>query len=332
MKKIKLLSIPYLLGSAFLLLVASCASVRNMTIDQLYPAEATFPETISYVAVVNNMVHIPALSDKVLRKGMLYGDGKLFAEQFSAALADNAYFSQVMICDSALRAADDEQLDRLLSPREIQELSEGLGADMLLSLDGLTLNVKRESFYYPGIPEPFPMLRVDTYAVLRAYSSARSTPMMSVVLSDSLFWNLGAINSELDVVKEATSHMSALITARIAPQWKPVDRIYFDGVCAEMRDGAVLMRENSWSEAKEIWIRLYNKSKKKLKVKTAFNIALVCELEGNISEARQWLQKASKDAKDGSEEKYLIMIYSEVLQKREADVAKLNLQMNRFVK
>ena len=40
--------------------LASCSSIQSFTFDELIPAETSFPEQLATVAVVNNMVAIPA--------------------------------------------------------------------------------------------------------------------------------------------------------------------------------------------------------------------------------------------------------------------------------
>ena len=311
--------------------MVSCASLQTVSLDQLYPASVNFPNEVKNVAIVNNMLRTPHYRADQLNKGTLPGDGKLLSEAFASALADNGYFNQVVICDSALRSIDDRQIERFLAPGHVTRLLSSLQSDILLSAELMNVSVKHDKFYYPGIPDPFPILRVDVYSVVNAYIENRSRALFSVAVHDSLFWDIHAGVSDSLVMDEACRISAASQVSKIVPQWKNIDRVYFDGVCAELRDGAVCLRENDLNRAATTWTALYNRSSKgKLKVKSAFNMALVSELKGDVDAAIQWLEKANTYAKDSSEEKFLIIKYSDVLHLRRSDMSRLNLQMKRF--
>ena len=54
-----------LMGS---LLLGSCQSVEQLSIDYMLPAEVSFPATLKRVAVVNNMPNVPDNNSSSLRK------------------------------------------------------------------------------------------------------------------------------------------------------------------------------------------------------------------------------------------------------------------------
>ena len=221
--------------------------------------------------------------------------------------------------------------DRVIPKDELSLLFKDLATEVIVSVDRFNLNIKHDKFFYPGLIDPFHLIRVDTYTKLRVYVESRPTPMVSLTLSDSLFWDINSGVSDAVVEKEAVKVVAASVVSRLAPQWKTIDRVYFDGSCAAMRDGAVLLRENNFEEARNSWMILYDKYKKgKIKARSAYNVALVYELEGDVPNALEWLKKAELFAKDGSDEKFLIFTYRDVLNKRLSDIPKLNLQMERF--
>ena len=324
------MKIRFLFPALCTLLLVSCGTLNTLSVDQLYPAEVTFPKEINNIAVVNNSIPVAEFGTKILTIGTLEGNGKQLAENLSGLIADNNYFSQVMICDSALQQYASYK-DRLIPKDELNSLFWGFNSDLILSVDRFSVRTSRDQMYYPGFNQPFPFIRADVNTLVRLYVPNRNTPMASVAITDSLFWDLDAGISDDVIMKEAAIVAATSATARIAPQWKSIDRLYFDGYSPEIRDGALYLRENKPHSALEIWEAFYNRLKKgKLKARTAYNIALACELTGDVPVALSWLDKAEKFAKDGSDEKRLIFIYRDVLTKRKSDVVKLNLQMQKF--
>ena len=103
-----------LMGS---LLLGSCQSVEQLSIDYMLPAEVSFPATLKRVAVVNNMPNVPdnkliiteeeqkKSENEVARLTNYYnGDAAITTESLAEALANENYFEEVVICDSALRS------------------------------------------------------------------------------------------------------------------------------------------------------------------------------------------------------------------------------------
>ena len=100
------------------LLFSGCQSIEQLSIDYMLPAEVSFPSALRRVAVVNNMPPIPdnklILEEndekkkdetEIARKTKYFnGDGKIATESLAEALANENYFDEVIICDSALRA------------------------------------------------------------------------------------------------------------------------------------------------------------------------------------------------------------------------------------
>ena len=96
-----------LMGS---LLLGSCQSVEQLSIDYMLPAEVSFPATLKRVAVVNNMPNVPdnkliiteeeqkKSENEVARLTNYYnGDAAITTESLAEALANENYFEEVVI-------------------------------------------------------------------------------------------------------------------------------------------------------------------------------------------------------------------------------------------
>ncbi len=116
---------------------------------------------------------------------------------------------------------------------------------------------------------------------------------------------LNGIISKNAAIKEASYEAGIEYGRRLSPTWYRVSREYYrkskgDDVFAE---GARMMEVNDWSAAKEALFQSVESGHRKTKGKAAHNLAVVCEIEGNLEEAKAWAQEAwgkykNKDSKD----------------------------------
>ena len=103
----------------FLLTLGSCQSLEQIPIDYLQPADLSFPPQLRKVAIVNNTSDAPdnkliTETEKIkegtplISRATAYanGDPKTATESLAEEIAQQNYFDEVVICDSALRAND----------------------------------------------------------------------------------------------------------------------------------------------------------------------------------------------------------------------------------
>lgn len=322
----------YWIGAAMLTFgLASCGSIETLTFDQLCPASVSFPAQVQNIAVVNNMSPVPVAKNNLLTLGELNGEGRKSAEALAVALADTKYFNQVMICDSALNNEKLSDSARLLSKEDVEQLSVDLDADMIFSLDRIRIQTEKKDLYYPGMGIPWPVVRAKITPVLSIYIPGREKPMRIVAKTDSLEWDVDATPSDKQMQEEAAAFAAHILTRQLVPYWKSAERIYYGGGCVEMRDAVVYVRENDWAGAQELWQSLFNHTKSnKQKIKSAFNLALAAEMQGDLLQAEKWLKEVEKRVEPGSDEELIWKFYASQLAERLKDFPHLNSQMNRF--
>lgn len=316
-----------LIGAVFV----SCSSVKVISYDELKPAQVSFPPQVRNIAVVNNMPPVPQARQGVVTIGDLDGDGKLSAESLASSLADTRYFRQVMICDSALYASDSSEVRYQLDMNTVNELLQDLDADMLFSLDRVFIQTKRVELLYPDMPVAWPVLNVKMAPVLSLYIANKERPVQIITKTDSLQLDLNGLLNDNDIRQAVASAVASMLSRQLVPYWVSTERLYFDGGGVEMRDAGVYVRENDWKNALDIWQSLYDHSKsKKIKARTACNIALAYEMLGNLEDAQKWLDSAESSASEGSDEARVIQIYKVKLMERLKETPYLNMQMGRF--
>lgn len=174
----------------------------------------------------------------------------------------------------------------------------------------------------------------------------------------SIFWEgygktLSEANNDLikedSLIKECSEFAGELPIKYLLPTWNTSNRYYYTSGSVELRDGAVLIRENSWDDALKLWQLANNQKSKKIQMRTAFNIALYYEMHDDIEKAVEWAEKANKIVLDKenkkkkpkeskkpltrdnySEDYILTTQYLMVLKERMNNSQTLKMQMERF--
>lgn len=348
-----------------ILLLTSCYSLDHMPIEYMVPATINFPREIRSVGIVNNVnpnsefyieksdTIAQALQQLGRKISYHNGNATLGAQSLAESIADQYYFDSVIILDSTLRAHDFHARESVLSQREVTELTEEMNVDMLISLENLqikatkTLNITPVGFWE--------IIEAKISPLVRLYIPQRSTPLIEVNASDTIFWediqySESRLNtrslSEKEVITEASIYSGGIPVKYIIPYWKTENRYLYSGGTSQMRNATHLLNKQQYEEAFKIWENIYNKSskKKKLQMYAAFNIALYHELNDNFEEAIRWTQLAIEMATHKIDYKSILQnddyisisnqqlyaSYMKALEKRAADAVKLRMQLERF--
>ena len=340
--------------------------MEQLSIDYMFPADVSFPPSLKRVAVVNNMPEIPdnqlINTDKapkddteLARKVDYYnGDAKITTEALAEALANENYFNEVVICDSALRAHDITPRESTLTRTEVNQLINDLDVDFLIALENIQMRATRKIGYISDWGTYYGTVDVKVFPTLKVYLPNRKGPMVTINSNDSIFWEeYGGSDSyvrsrlikEKDLISEASEFAGTVPVKRLLPYWKTAGRYLFTGGSVNMRDAAVYVREKQWDKAIELWERVYATKKGKQKMQAAYNIAMGYEMQDSISTAYDWALKAQAEARkvekidekdlshlDRADLPYYVLttLYAVELQDRKDGLSRLNMQMQRF--
>lgn len=356
-------STPFILS--LLLTLASCQTMEELSIDYMLPAEISFPLDLKRVAVVNNVSATPdnqmiatkdSLKVNEVSRAVAYhdGDAATTLQSLAESIAQENYFDEVIICDSALRANDIISRENALSQEEVQSLVEKLDVDFLISLENLQMKATRIIRYLPGWSTYQGTIDIQVFPSLKIYLPNRKGAMVTINAKDSIFWeelagNEAYIRTKLlgdtKILKEASEFAGVAPMKYLLPYWKTSKRHIYTSGSVDMRDAAIYVRENSWDKAFKLWEQAYQSTKsKKKQMRAALNIALYYEMQDSIPQAETWATKAQELAritdkiddikKQGGDIRipnYLITTHyvTELKQRREG-LSKLNMQMSRF--
>ena len=355
--------------SMFLMLFNSCQSLEQFSISYLKPGEISFPAQLRKVAIVNNSSTIPdnkllteaekpKENNPLVYKATAYanGDTKIAIESLAKEIANQNYFDEVVICDSALRANDKFPRENTLSQDEVRQLTSDLGVDFIIALENLQIKATKTVLYMKNSDCYEGTVDAKIFPTIRIYVPSRSGPLTTLLPKDSIFWQeyggsaemiKRVLVSDTQMLKESAEFAGTIPVKYLTPYWTTGERYIFTGGSPAMRDAAIYVRENSWDKAYELWNQVYESTKsKKKKMQTAFNIALYYEMKDSIPRAQEWAAKAQEIAMkiDKIEEQpqkgpvlignipnyYLTAFYINELKERNKTFPKVNMQMNRF--
>ncbi len=313
----------------FNVLLAGCSSIQPVYLDQLQAADISFPEQIKSVGVVT----ISDYKTKVDSKQVAYkvkGNTKLGVQTMAKRIADANYFDRVVVCDSTINIQFNAPLSTDSFKHEVMtNVMNDLNVDMIFCLDSINIDLYKIDNSILGLP--YDALEGIVTPYIQMYVTSRKSPLYIVQKTDSLFWDITPRLNINDIVDDASEYIVSKPIDNILPHWKEIVRFYYDGDNVEMRDAGVNVRNNEWNEAYKLWKQVYETKKGKMKMKSAFNIAVYNESKDNIKEALEWLDKSESLAKKDSEDLVLIVKYRSELLKRSNDLLKLNIQMSRFI-
>lgn len=114
------------------------------------------------------------------------GDAAITTESLAEALANENYFEEVVICDSALRSKDINPRESTLSRDEVLELTQNLDVDFLIALENIQMRSNRKISYMPDWGVFLGTVDVKVYPTVRIYLPNRKGPMVTVNSNDSI--------------------------------------------------------------------------------------------------------------------------------------------------
>jgi len=128
--------------------------------------------------------------------------------------------------------------------------------------------------------------------------------------------------SKRKAIKQAGIHAGEKYGFRISPIWLKVNRTFYIGKHADLKNARQYVKSGDWDTAIEIWLPLTEDEDLKIANRAAFNMALASEIKGSLKTAIDWAKKAQKI---GNKKAYN---YINVLTSRVMDEEKLKQQLN----
>jgi hypothetical protein len=298
----------------------ACRSTNLVTISVLHPAPVTMPANIKNVGIVNRSLIKPKnkaldVVDKVLS---IEGDSLDIraAQAGVTGLADelikNNRFSNVTVFNSIdLRSnvpgqfpapLDWDEVDNICKEKRVDALFalELFDTDSKVSYAAVPVSMKTPLGNIPGIEHHANML-TTVKTGWRIYDPAQRVILDEYPLATNITFSgkgvnpvaaAGAIMNRQEALKEVSGQAGQEYARRLIPFWIRVSRDYYVRGTENFKIAKRKAQTGNWEGAAELWKKETSAASSKVAGRACYNMAIICEINGDLDLAIQWAQKA----------------------------------------
>jgi len=327
----------------------SCRSTNLVFISVLQPAPVTIPANIKNVGIINRSIvgdKNKALDvvDKVLS---MEGDSldRQASQEGIIGLADelikNNRFTNVTAFNSIdLRTAVPGQFSAPLAWDLVSKICEEKNVQVLFVLElfdtdskvsyaAVPVNIRTPLGNIPGIEHHASMLTtvktgwriydplqreiLDEYALNRdiTLSGKGINPVAAAA----------AIMNRKQALKDVSNKAGHAYALRLIPYWIRVSRDYYVKGSENFAIGKRKAQTGNWDGAAEVWKKETTSASSKIAGRACYNMAIICEINGELDKAIEWAQKAYENHNNK-----LALKYVNILKNRKAKNEELEYQ------
>jgi hypothetical protein len=123
-----------------------------------------------------------------------------------------------------------------------------------------------------------------------------------------------------EYLNEASFDAGADFSKVLVPHWEEVERLYYKSGNVQLKLADEYVNNYEWLKAANIWKNNINNKNKNIAAKSMFNLAIACEIEGNLDAAVDWAVKSFYVFEQKNQEHSLnCMDYIQILSQRKID-------------
>ncbi len=337
-----------------ILLLASCSPQKMfLTLDVLRPGKITFPHDVNDVLILNNAPQQPAVYGHTTRL-MYQQPARIKLSSDSAILyclagtvetmSGIGFFESVTLLEESQNLGNDFHKLTYLNSEQIQELCSLYNVDAVVALNRLVIQDEISDY---SLESGEYLAALDSKSILNwSVHYPDKDKFESVTIKDSLSWEnlsyrrrdaLAALPSRTDAMIDLSIYSGRNTVERLLPRWDKEDRYFYLNKNASLQLGMDSVRHKNFEGAIRIWKELAETTtgkSAKAKLTCAYaqmNIAIVCELIGDIDSAILYATQATQSVNSAFFADYQVMYdynyYLNNLIKRKAELKLLDNQM-----
>jgi hypothetical protein len=301
------------------LLLASCKGLYiPLTIENSISAKEELPADIQSITLMNRSMtdqfenyREDSLQMYFYRKG--YQLSKIVLDSTSAdttiiALAallfeSGRYDVVVPVKRNMKRTLPYEFLPDTLNPEQVGQICANYNTNALMVLERFSTKVMADyssekyldasTGYFNSY---YASLDLKYNAFFRIYKPGKKALVREIELIDTVNWEstdntqermLGKLPTIKQAMINAGIKIALDIDEKVSPTWSSEKRGYFL-IRSKADPGQKYMNENNYAEAEKYWSELAQSKDKKIRSKAEYNLALICELDGDLDGAIDW--------------------------------------------
>lgn len=316
MKKIKLLLLAVIVVSLY-----SCKTATVYT-NVLVPAQITVPQHIQTVGVLNRSLPAKGEGWSNFLEGFITGESIAADREGSYNVCKglafkvntNPRFKAQLMEGEDLRGTGTKEFPTPLSWAEVDALCKKYNVDAIVSLETFDSDIRRTSRTRQVersvngenvmVTEFLEDLNIRVNAGWRIYDNVNKKIIDQDVFYDDKAWNavgttpedaLRKLPSKRGAINDAGYFAGEMMGVRISPNWVRVSRIYYKKGDDRLKSAKRFVKVNNWKEAVVLWSQSAKSPDPKIAGRACHNMALAAEMEGELSIALEWANKAYKD-------------------------------------
>ncbi len=331
----------FIVGLFYLLVLCSCVGYKEFTIEVFKPAEFSFTTDAKKIVLISRNLKYKndTLQNYYVSNNNLMKDKSkintdslavsICLDSLSGRLNSQGHFDHVKILSFNTFPRSRVNEIRPANTEWYKALAEKNGADYLVLLDMFSC------FYSISSVEYSPEAKIVTSNIWSVYSAKSQKVIDRFSQIDTLYWSgldehANSTKTIIPDKKNAIAMAAGVIgqnySKHILPSWAKVERTYMLSNDPTLQQAVKMAQNNQWEQAIAIW-KNYSECKNKSKRASAlFNLAIACEMNGDIDKAIEYTDKAAKISSGiflGSVNEQ-VRKYSLVLYQRKNEITKLN--------
>ncbi|MFH0761746.1 MAG: DUF6340 family protein [Bacteroidota bacterium] len=291
-----------LIALAGIFLLPGCYPAFIFEMEGLEPAELTVSASISTITVLSRMdldsLH-KAEMNQLGKNNIFVRDSSIAKEGVLGCVDELIESPRFEVYDPIIKRNLGSEFSDPIGPLPWTSIREATGdppLDAVLSLESCdyrdTVITSISEFW---VNHTY-LLICKTYWRLYDLNTYQSKDVM---FSDTTTMDLGedsglnkSASEKIDIVKQRMYWAGRNTGRRFAPYWTELERIYFPYGPGDFYKGAKYMREGNWTEAATVWNLYAGTRNSTVAAKACFDMAVTCELAGDIAMAQEWLDKS----------------------------------------
>lgn len=181
---------------------------------------------------------------------------------------------------------------------------------------GILIFMKAIWAVYGSFPDTtFLILHRDTITFSGTYSNYRT--------------EIKILADRPDLIMETSADLGKRFALFLIPHWEEVKRLYYKSGNLLFKEADKFAQNNEWLKAAEIWKKLTTNKNKNIVVKSMYNLALACEMEGDLDAALDWVIKSLQVfGQKNTKHAYNCLDYINILTTRKLEIKKLQYQVS----
>lgn len=309
-------------ASAYLLIlpfVFTSCSTASLQMQILKPATINVPAEIKQVGIINRSLPEKGQGAMNVLEGLVTGES-IGADRegsqecmrgLAAGLNANPRFTAVLIEGVEFRGTGTRQWPEFLDWKQVEELCERFRVDAIVALETFDSDVelRKSSADVERTIDKKKVIVKEYYADLRMIVRSGWTiykPQGRQIIdrnsfNDEMRWSesgdtpdevLGKLPSKRRSINESGYYSGRQYGVRISPTWVNENRSYFRKANDDFKIASKYVKQDRWNDAIAIWKKYTLNPDPKVAGRAAYNMALASEVEGNLSLALEWANRA----------------------------------------